>query len=234
MKYTKENLKTYRYLLGLFILAVIVSIPLYVWAEWITQLNPTQEITLSPAEIIEQDVLIRLNEANSVNLCFEFPQSIDPTERRANRDRIFKLVGIMKWDQQGKLIKEGVEVSVRVSLFDALNGSLILSKEASTTGANFHSGSRICRTIPKFGIYKGRYKLKVEILKDVPEFKNIKTYIAIYPSYSKGCSTFTCGFLFFGQFFNFFILLPFICLMALYLIIQGIIWHLASRKGKPE
>lgn len=207
----------------------MLFLSIIVFALWYIYIEKTGDkgilempVTVSPAGIVEQDITYKSDEKYNLDLCFHIGHGLGSEQLR-------KLIGENRYfEKNGKrwADKTGVPVVVRASLFDRKSGGEIKSTTEYTRGA-YSIAPDICRQIG-FYIPQGGYKLKVEILRDVPEFKNVKIFIRAYRS---TCNSASCLLQFYGFYAIVLVILPILGMLGLGLVSQIIAYYVASRKS---
>ena len=74
----------------------------------------------------------------------------------------------------------GVSVPIHWSIINAKTGNIFSSGEIESQGAKVWGGDKTSRKVADLPDFKfGKYILRAEILRPVPEFKNINTQVVI-------------------------------------------------------
>ncbi len=156
-------------------------------------------INLGNPQKIKADIFIPMNQ--NYDLTFRF------IREGQNFEELRKIAGDSVYNKNMELIPSGVLIPVHWSLYSKETDKLVAASEKNTCCASSWSQKEIGRVIDKISVSPGNYILEIEVLKPVPEFKNISTNIKI--SYSpKNGSTWHSGYIWWGMIFNTFIALP--------------------------
>lgn len=187
--------------LKLFIPLVLIalwSLLFPMWNDYVIKSPLDASIPLSPKGTVEKEVQIVIPEIYDLNLVFE----------RANipYEQLKMLLGDWVY-KDGKPIPSGVRVPVRWTLTSLADGKIIVSGEIDSFGSTGWSTAEVTRAIGYIRVKSGKYLFRAEILRDVNEFKHIKTRIAMQHR-TKTSSTWQMNFLFWGQLVTIFVLWP--------------------------
>src|ERR1035437_7872565 len=103
---------------------------------------------------------------------------------RADQERVRKLVGYHQKDRHGKFIEPGIPIpsKITINIIDSSGERLFLKKEVLTMGMD--SGPSINdfdRKVDLIELAPGLYRVTVQGLKDIPELKDTKVILGIYP-----------------------------------------------------
>lgn len=178
-----------------------------VWARRVTT-NPLDEaITLSPNGKIEKDIRVIIPENYQLNLAFE--------RAGVSFEKMKSLLG--DWTtKDGKPIPSGVVVPIRWSLRKP-NGEVVVSGEVDSFGSIAWSAAEVDRKVGHIKVEPGKYIFSAEILRDVPEFADIKSRISMR-LYPKASSTWKITLVWWGIIVNALILWPMAIVIGLLLL----------------
>ncbi|UVE16325.1 DUF5625 family protein [Pseudomonas sp. LS44] len=161
-----------RALLAVLSIAILWSVLFTIWTKWIRTIPLNEEITLIAGSTIEKEVRIVIPELYRVNFLFDRTGAPDKDLR--------SLVG--NWGAlRGKVIPSGVIIPIQWSLHSSKNGAVVATDTINSFGSAGYTSNNFYRPAGHFKAPTGRYFFKATILRDVPEFKNIKTRISLEP-----------------------------------------------------
>ncbi len=138
----------------------------YAWGSWINAIPLDQPISLTPKGTIQTTLRIITHESYQLEFAFE-PQGGAPAPPDDKTP--------IRWS-----LPLDVKVPVRWSIQNEAT-SLIASGEIDSSGWAWYSGDIVGRAIATINLEPGTYFLYAEILRDVPEFAQVKTRIRLVP-----------------------------------------------------
>jgi len=157
---------------------LLSSVALYAWMRWIT--SPRLDQPLSVVTQDQFELPVRIPVSDRYFLCLYFNRS------DASFETLRSLVGgaygqTIEVDGKGIDAGEppGLPIPLRWSLQQIHSGSVAASGESAKLGANSWSSNEVGRLLQQFDIDAGRYTFKGELLCGMPEFRNIRTRLAL-------------------------------------------------------
>lgn len=160
------------------------------WAARMTAAPVDSPIALAPRGTLETEIRVHNPESYHLELRFRV--------NAISRDEAWRLVGAGSHDQNGQRIPSGVVVPIRWTLISLMSGAIAASGEAETFGSSGHSADEFSRPASSaFTVPPGRYRLRAEIMRDVPELSRLPVRLWMTTS-PKASSTWQSNFAFFG------------------------------------
>ena len=197
-----------RALFAALLITTLWSVLFLMWTNWIRTSPLNEEITLIAGSSIEKEVRIVIPESYTVNLLFDRTGAPDKD--------LSALIGDWR-TVKGKVIPSGVIVPVQWSLHSSKNGAVVATDTIDTFGNGGYTSNNFYRPAGYLKVPTGKYFFKAKILRDVPEFKNIKTRISL-ELISGVSSTWQLTLAFWGEIATVLLVLPIALVLGLLLL----------------
>lgn len=180
------------------------------WVRWISGTAVYETISLSPPGSFEKDIIVRKPEIYQPELVFSIGD--------VPREEMWRLLGEYGLDKTGNPRKPGVIVSLRWLVIPSGSNHVVASTEINSFGTSSHSSETFAREAgPALKLAPGIYRFRLEIVRDVPELRFLKTQFRLRRN-AKGRASWHDDLIFWGAMLNFYLLIPLTALLALYLI----------------
>jgi hypothetical protein len=194
--------KQRRLLLLLALLATWLSV-FTAWTFWVTADPLDEPIALAPAGKIDKEIHIVVPE--HYTLVFRFMRAGQQYEQ------LRTLLG------GAASTTAGIPIPIRWSLATVSDGRTVASGEVDSAGMSAWSSADIERNIGGIRVPSGRYRLKAQVLRDVPELAYIDTRLAMTND-SKAFSSWQISLVWWGGIANMLLLGPLAVILLLVLL----------------
>jgi Domain of unknown function (DUF5625) len=129
-----------------------------------------EPISLSPPGHVEKEIRAPLPEPYSLELQFWFDKN--------SREKVRRLAGNWIY-RDGRQMPSGVAVPIRWSVRDKRSDQEVVSDEATSFGSNAFSATYYARPVGRLELDRGTYRVRVEVVSDVPQFSDVPVRIAL-------------------------------------------------------
>lgn len=190
------------------IVGLVVCVCIFeVWSRWVTATPLSAPIALSPAGKIDKELEIRRGCPHSLELAF------------SNKSHLYSEAGTLSRADKpeslgsGKAF-DGVRIPVQWSLTDPTS-RLVASGEGDAAGSFAWTSTEFFRpVVTGLHLSHGQYRMQAALLRDIPELDGLNGRLVFACHNGKISSGWQGDLLFFGQFVEKLIVLPFVAMLA--------------------
>ncbi len=218
----KGFIQKHRVSCALIIVLILWSASFIAWSGWVRHDPVDEHIVLVSGVSIGKEVDIRIPSVYTIELIFD--RTGIPFKE------LEKLVGSASYFN-GKLVPAGTIIPIRWSLRSLETGLVAASGSRETSSSSGHTSKGLYRSVGHFMVPAGKYIFELEVLRDVPEFKNVQTSLNVSLG-GRGSSSWRDDLLFWGEIATFLITLPLILFLGLNLLFHVVANFMRQRKRK--